>query len=386
MTRIESMPAFREGVAPDGDPTNNPRHTPVKPYMITRAPTMTHPTLAQPESEGVLEALDPVDARLLEALQVEMPVCEDPWEEIGRPLALAGDEVLDRVRRLKHEGMIRQISPIFDSRALGYSSVLVAAKVAAERIEAAAAVINAHPGVSHNYQRDAEYNLWFTLAVPPGERLEEHLDRLREDAGLRVCRALPAIRTFHIGVKLDIASRGSTGGDTRTIKRPGPRRDEPIALDVFDKHAIRITQDDLPLLPRPFKGYCEALGVTIEQLAAWMKAMRTRGALRRFAAILHHRRVGFVANGMGVWQAPAKTIEQAGRTAGAFAAVTHCYERPMFEDWPYNLYTIIHARSQDDCEAIASDLAGQLKPLDVEGPRMLYSTREFKKQRVRYFV
>lgn len=331
--------------------------------------------------------MDAADTRVLEALQVDIPVCLDPWGAIGESVSLDGADVLDRVRRLKEAGVIRQISPIFDSRALGYSSVLVAGKVQPTRIEDAAREISAHPGVSHNYEREAEYNLWFTLAVEPGKELEAELAALGERAGLLAYRALPATRTFRIGVRLDVADGGRNARPTKRQGNSGRSdRSTAVELSAFDKQAIAVTQDDLALSENPFAPYCDTLGMTIEELAAWMARMSESGALRRFAAILRHREIGFVANGMGVWRAPLETMEQAGRIAGGYSAVTHCYERPMFDDWPYNLYTMIHARSQEACEAIAREIAEEIRPLGVTGPRLLYSTREFKKQRVRYFV
>lgn len=338
--------------------------------------------LLSPPPSSSPAPLDDVDKRLLESLQKAIPVTRYPWTLIGMPLRIPGREVLRRITRLKETGVIRQISPIFDSAALGYTSVLAAAKVPASRVDQAASVVSAHPGVSHNYRRDAEFNLWFTLAVPPGEKLEDHLNRLAGEAGLNVVHPMPALRTFHIGVMLHM-----TGGED-SIRPDGgtaPAR-QPVTLTERDKQIIRVTQEDLPLVVRPFERMCHELAMPFADLCGWFARMTEAGALRRIAAILRHRQTGFVANGMGVWRIDEDKIEAAGRAAARFSAVSHCYQRPSYRDWPYNLYTMIHARTQDECEAVVDRIARELKPLGLRDRRVIYSTREYKKQRVRYFA
>ncbi len=326
--------------------------------------------------------LDELDRRLLDDLQFSFPLEVDPWSALAtKHDSLDGPAVLQRVRALKETGVIRQISPIFDTRALGYSSVLVAAKADESRLDQAAAVVSAHAGVSHNYRREAEYNLWFTFAVPPGESLDKQLARLAESAKLDAVRALPNERTFHIGVKLDLTGKHK------------PRRDEddsehavePVPLSDFDKQAVRLTQHDLPLTERPFDEVCRQLGVSFEQLKAWFLKMKQTGVMRRFAAILRHRAAGFTANGMVTWSVPDERIEEAGRLAATFQEVSHCYQRPSYPDWPFNLYTMIHARTTEDCDATVSRIAAALAPLGVTSHRTLYSTHEYKKARLVYF-
>lgn len=349
---------------------------------------MTHPRkLSRSDLHTSETSVDPLDAWLLDQLQADFPIHPQPWRILADRARDAGltlqneAAILDRVAVHKQSGLIRQIGPIFDTRALGYASNLVAARVAPARLESAAAVINAHPGVSHNYLREAAYNLWFTLATPPGESLTDHLKQLSQRADLEAYLPLPAVRTFHIGVKLSMTD----AADQPKTPRTPHRRTNTTALTDFDKRAIHLTQDDLPLTLRPFDSVCQQLSVDFTQLAAWFERMAACGVMRRFAAILRHRQAGFSANGMGVWVVAPEQIEAAGRIAGAFEPVSHCYQRPTAPDWPYNLYTMVHARSREQCEAHLAELARQLAPLGVRRPHVLYSTREFKKQRIRYF-
>ena len=149
---------------------------------------------------------DAADAALLGVLQEAVPFTERPFAELGNRCGLTEDETLARVNALKEAKVIRQISAIFDTRSLGYASSLVAAKIAPERLDAAVAVINAHPGVSHNYLRNHEFNLWYTIAVPPTSRLglEDTVNLLHHLSGAESTRLLPTLRLFKIGVRFDV--------------------------------------------------------------------------------------------------------------------------------------------------------------------------------------
>src|SRR3990172_13389303 len=163
--------------------------------------------------------LDILDKELLNILQSRFPLNEEPFKQIARELETSEDDVIARTRELKARRVLRQISAIFDSRGLGYQSSLVAGKAAPGRLDEAAQVINAHPGVSHNYARNHDFNLWFTITLPPGQDLEETVNNLARRAGLLAVRLLPTLRLFKIGVEFDMlegvsASKGSTKAAT----------------------------------------------------------------------------------------------------------------------------------------------------------------------------
>lgn len=322
--------------------------------------------------------MDELNTRLLAALQKHFPLSPRPFHDLGAALGLQEDEVLARVQDLKSEGVIRQISAIFDSRALGYQSALVAARAEPAQLEAAAAEISRHAGVSHNYQREHDYNLWFTLALAPGLDFAAELARLGKLAGLKSYLILPSLRTFKIEVQLE-------GGamDERSEAPAKPAAKAPQWLSEKDKDLVRALQQDLELHPRPFGRVASFLGMTEEALFDWMAEAGSQGLMRRFAAILRHRKAGFSANGMGVWRVPPGRVEEAGKLFASYKSVSHCYERPSGGDWPYNLFTMAHARSREECDAFFSQLSRESGLGDY---RVLYSTKEFKKERVKYFL
>src|SRR5260221_292485 len=173
--------------------------------------------------------LDALDHELLNAVQWDFPITAAPYAALGERLGISEAEVLLRLRAAKDAGVLRQLSAIFDTRALGYSSALVAAKVDPDRVDDAAAIISKHPGVSHNYKRNHAYNLWYTLAVPPGDDIDEHLDVLHRESRSLVTRKLPTLQLYKIGVKLDMT--GATAADARTEvpehERPSGHRGNP---------------------------------------------------------------------------------------------------------------------------------------------------------------
>jgi DNA-binding Lrp family transcriptional regulator len=221
----------------------------------------------------------------------------------------------------------------------------------------------------------------------PGPEIEDHLLCLSKDAGFEDYLPLPTVRLFHIGVKLNMSDDHDKPAATKQRPAAKPkRRKEPVVLTEQDKNRIRITQDDLPLVERPFDDICRQLDISFDQLQSWFTRMQDLGVLRRFAAILKHRSAGFLANGMVVWRIDAENIEQAGLIAADVPEVSHCYQRPLTDKWPYNLYTMIHAKTPEQCGKIISRIEQQLQGRGLVEFRTRYSTREFKKQRVRYFV
>lgn len=292
---------------------------------------------------------------------------------------------MHRIEALK-KGTIRQISAIFDTRTLGYSSSLVAARVKPERLDEAAEIINRHPGVTHNYKRNHDFNLWFTLAVPPNSRLglEDTTKILGRLADVEAIRLLPTLKLFKIGVNLDMSGKQDL---TKTKASPQYREeDRSMASRVVteqDMMLIRELQKDLPIVPRPFDQWAANAGVTVQELLDGAKSFVAKKQMRRYSAVLNHRKAGYTANGMGVWTVPPERSDEVGQQMAEFKAVSHCYLRPTYEDWPYNIFTMVHGRSVDECESILQAIEDET---GISDRITLYSTKEYKKTRVSYFT
>ena len=276
--------------------------------------------------------------------------------------------------------MIRQIGPIFSSHRLGYQSTLAAFHVRPARLEHVAAHVSRHPGVSHNYARNHYYNLWITLTLPLAQDLGGEIARLAAEIGVSDWLNLPSLRRFKLGVHFSM----SEGQSRRHPETPAPERPDPTKVTDFERDVIRVLQGDLPLVARPFRTAAAELGVTEVQLLETAQGLDRRGVMRRFSAVLRHRQAGFTANGMACWVVPEGRIVAAGQAAAAFPAVSHCYERPAYPPrWPYNLFTMVHGRTREEVERIVERIREDIGPLEHT---ILYSEREFKKERVQYFT
>jgi siroheme decarboxylase len=333
--------------------------------------------------DGAAIPLDEADKKLLNLMQGSFALDPRPFAHVAGLAGLTEDEVLTRVRRLLDKRIIREITPIFDTRALGYQSMLVAAKVDAQHPHRAAQIINSHPGVTHNYLRNHDFNLWFTIAVEPGSRLglDGTLDVLAAETGAQSIRQLPTLKLFKIRMDLEME------GGTDALAAPGeavePLELDPIAVSDEDVATIVATQGAMPVVPEPYAPAAERLGVSQDEVLARLGSLRERGGLRRVAAILYHRRAGFSANGMGVWQVPDAEILETGKRMAAFRGISHCYQRPTYPDWPYSVFTMAHGRSKEECDAILDSIAAAT---GITERATLYSSTEFKKVRMLYFT
>ena len=325
--------------------------------------------------------MDERDQLLLNLIQTEFPLVARPFAVLGRRLRESEQAVMDRYRRLKQDRVIRQVSAIFDTRKLGYRTSLVASAIDESRVDDAAAVIRAHPGVSHNYRRDHEFNLWWTIAVPPTEQLEAHVNALHRLTAANSTRTLPTLKLYKIGVDLDVSdARSMAAQSTLPSYRETPR----TAADLTPEEVayVRELQEDLVLEPTPFASMAERLGTSEDALVKAAHGLIAEGLMRRYAAVLNHRRAGFGANAMSVWQVPEERVDEYGYRLAGYAAVSHCYRRPTYPDWPYALFGMIHATSKERVEEAVADMRERTGLSDY---RLLYSTKEYKKVRVRYF-
>ena len=336
--------------------------------------------------DGAAIPLDDDDKRLMNLLQSRFPLDPEPFAAVGELAGLPLDDVLERTQRLLDARIIREITPIFDTRALGYSSMLVAAKVDSDNPHRAAKIINSHPGVSHNYLRTHEFNLWFTIATPPDSELglEGTLDVLQRLTGAESIRQLPTLTLFKINMNLEMEG-GTEALAAAAAEAVVPRELDAQDYDERDIEVIRALQGPMDVTERAYDQAANEVGMSTPDFLAHLEGMTERKLLRRVAAILFHRRAGFSANGMGVWRVPEDRVLETGARMAAVRGVSHCYQRPTYEDWPYSVFTMAHGRSKDECDAILDGIAAEH---DLHGAdrAVLYSSTEFKKIRLRYFT
>ena len=322
--------------------------------------------------------MDELDKKIVTAIQGGLPAEERPFDALAARLGIRPDEMLARVRRLAGDGLIRRLGPVFDSRSLGYMSTLVAARIPPERLAEVAARVARLPGVTHNYERRHAYNLWFTLTCPSAQELERTLAGLRKETGIPDFHNLPALAVYKIRVQFDLAGESeapeTAGARTPAVPRP---------LDEKQKELVRLLQDGLAVAREPFAAMAARLGWPPSRVVRQIREWLDSGVIRRFGAVVRHKELGFVANGMAAFRVSPEAIDDAGRRLARRAEVSHCYRRPPLPDFPYSLFAMVHGQSEDE---VRQTVAVMAREIGVEDYAVLFSVTEFKKASMRYFV
>ena len=370
---------------PPTDPASLPDQYTATPAAATPAEARESAAVPKVRSrkDGAAVPLDALDKKLLNLMQGSFPLDPRPYAHVAKLAGVSEDEVMRRVTRLLDQRIIRQVTPIFDTRVLGYSSMLVAAKVDPENPWRAGKIINSHPGVSHNYLRNHDFNMWFTIATEPDSELglQGTLALLAELTGAESVRQLPTLKLFKI--RMDLEMEKGTKDLAAMGVAQDPMEPDPIEVTDLDVAVIKALQGDMPVTSEPYAPAAEAVGITQRELLDHLESMKERKALRRVAAILFHRRAGFSANGMGVWNIPEERIMEIAPLMASYRGISHCYQRPTYEDWPYSVFTMAHGRSKEECDAILDSIAQET---GIEDRSTLYSSTEFKKIRLLYYT
>lgn len=347
---------------------------------------------------------------LLHHLQLGFPIVSRPYQALGQQLGLGEDDVLYCLQQFKESGLIRWVGAIFSTQSLGYQSTLAAFSLPVDKVDEAAEIINLRAGATHNYQRDHEYNLWFTLALPPEENLLSHLEQIACQAGALKWLHFPVIKTFKIGLILPVNENDAGGlkepkglkelnesiDPKETIDPKGPKglkqsnhaliaEDSPgiYSLIEEERDLVRILQEDWPVIPSPYALFAKQWGRDEDILLSKVKEWKSAGIIRRIAALIRHREAGFQTNWMVAWRLNEEKVEPAGLQASGHSHVSHCYHRKTYPDWPYPLFTMIHARSREEAQTVVEELSQLLQP---EGVLIVPSLKEYKKVRLKFFV
>ncbi len=320
-----------------------------------------------------------VENSLLGMLQSAFPLSREPYADMGAALGISEDEIIRYIGDLKKRGIVRQISPVLDGRRLGFQSTLIALKVDQPDIKKAEKFLTAHPGISHGYEREHEFNIWVTLSVPPRADLNSEVKDISASSHAQASMALPAVRVFKLRTNFsriddNMYEEGIPGGNGL----PGRAR-----LLKADRKVINGLQRDLPLSPDPFAQLANSLGTDVDEMLAQSRSLLRRGIIRRYGASINHRNAGFRANAMTCWKVPAGSVQKIGHLLAGDRHVSHCYERAVTDWWRYNLFAMVHSRDRNTCLEIIDKMKARTGLTDYVA---LFSIREFKKTRILYRV
>ena len=323
-----------------------------------------------------------IETEILNFLQKSFPLVERPFLDIGDKLGISEQEVLKTVSDLKAREVVRNIAGIFDGKKLGYHLSLVALKVPENILDKAAAVINSHPGVSHNYLRDHRYNVWFTLAEETLEAFEKSINIITRLTGAEDCLVLQNEKLYKIGFTLSIGEKNKE--ETKELKS-GEEVKASMPLSGFSEKSIVALQQDLPLESHPFDILARESGISSgAELLRDAEELIGGGYMRRYAAVLRHRQAGYTSNAMTAWRVPDENVpDEMVRPFGEEKAVTHLYVRTLYPGrWEHRLFAMVHARNDVELNEII-DRLGNASGLNDR--LILRSLKEFKKQKVMYF-
>lgn len=325
------------------------------------------------------------DAAMVVALQRGIPLCARPFEELSRELGCGEADLLACLARQRAVGTVRRFGAVFDTRRLGYRSVLCAAAVSVEALDAAAAKLTPLAGVTHCYVREATSalrpgvpNLWFTLSYP-ADIFPAMVDEVAARLGPYALHVLPATRRYKVDVVF--------GAATRAREEDVAEGDDLPPVTARDRAVIGALQGDTEARADFFAALAGRLGMKEWDLLSTLEIWRRKGRLKRIGLLLHHRNAGWSANGMCCWRVAGDTTA-AGRALAARGEVTHCYERPEAPNFPYNLFAMVHARAAAEANAQFASLSAEVNR--VAGAAvpavMLLSTREYKKTSMTFFA
>jgi len=313
--------------------------------------------------------LDATGFRLLNDWQRGFPLVPQPFARIGEACGLGEDEVIYRFRQLKTRRLIDRIAPVFRPNTVG-ASTLAAMAVPPGRLDTVARQVSGHMGVNHNYERENRYNLWFVATAQSDAALQRTLACIEHETGLPGLR-LPLLEEFHIDLGFDLADHSV----------PREPQQGPLApLSEPDRRLAARVAAGLPLEPRPFAGLEPPEEEVIGTLRRWLDI----GLVRRIGAVVRHRRLGYEANAMVVWDLPDEEAGDAGRRLAADPAVTLCYRRARaLPEWPHNLYCMVHGRERAAVTQTIERLCTQ-HGMGKYPRAVLFSTRCFSQRVARY--
>ncbi len=326
--------------------------------------------------------------KLLGIVQREIPFTERPFAELGTRIGVSESDVIDTLKELKDEGIIKEVCGVFNSKKFGYVTSLVAMVVEKSKIEEIADLVNSHPGVSHNYLRDHYFNLWFTIVAQSKKLLNKTITKFTRASSINKYMILPSEKEFKIRVNFDwthsdvLSFEENSVNDSR-IEKVNYANEMELNLDKVDKKIIVECQRDLPIEENPFKKISEKIGISTSELFDRIKRYLNSKLMRRYSSLINNRKVGLKANAMTVWKVDAAKLDEVGKKLASYKNVTHCYQRPAYPDWDYSIYTMTHSKNKNEADKLIKAIAQQI---GIEDYQILYSTKELKKERVKLFT
>lgn len=320
---------------------------------------------------------DTPEFRLLNDFQRGFPLVARPYARIAELLGIDEERTLDLLRRLVARGYVSRIGAVFAPHRIG-ASTLAALAAPPDMLGAIAARVSAYPEVNHNYEREHRYNLWFVIAAPEMQRVEQVRLELELATACPVI-SLPLLEEFHIDLGFDLNGGPKHTGAARPVS--GSFRRAPSAAE---RKLIAALEPGLDLVPQPFAALASRTGSGEQELMGLIKGWLASGVLRRFGVVVRHHELGYRANAMVVWDVPNDEVRDVGLRLAREPEVTLCYRRQRHPpQWRYNLFCMIHAAVRADAHRSVERLRHRLA-LGRYPHAVLITARRFKQCSARY--
>lgn len=315
---------------------------------------------------------DTLDNNLMEAWQRGLPLVERPYRVMAEACDAKESDVIDRLKSLKARGAIARVGAVVRPNTIG-ASTLAAVSVPDLQVEETAALMAAEPGINHVYLRENDWNLWFVATGPNRAAVDAALGRISSQARRRVLD-LRLEQPYHIDLGFKLFGR-----DTKRHTASTPIGDvTDFEFRKDDALLVQQLMNGLAFVARPFDDLAKALGRDADEVLARIRTLKAAGILPRLGLIVRHRALGWRCNAMVVWDVPESEVDDIGAKLAMAPGVNLCYRRRRHEqEWPFNLYCMIHAKSREaafDTLTQASTAAG----LDGLSRQILFSLRCFK--------
>ncbi|MCA0176880.1 MAG: Lrp/AsnC family transcriptional regulator [Proteobacteria bacterium] len=310
---------------------------------------------------------------LLNNWQHDFPLVARPFEAIAAATGRSADAVMATYAEHFGAGRISRIGGVFAGRA-GGDAMLAAMAVPPADLARVAAIVSAHPGVNHNYEREHRHNLWFVLTGASAAAVDAALADLEARTGLPAL-ALRMVRPYHIDLGFDLHGLHRTAARQRAPGEPVTEADRPLAACV---------EAGLPLVPEPYAAWAAQCGRSPDQVLACLARWLQAGTLRRFGVIVRHHELGIAANAMSVFDVADTDVDGLGERLAAQPGITLAYRRQRAPGWRYNLYAMSHGRDRAAVAAVM-DAAIAACGLAALPQARLFSRQRFKQTGARRF-
>jgi len=295
----------------------------------------------------------PTELAIIDRWQRAFPLTERPFEVVGHSVGLDENATISTLQSLHARKVITRIGAIVRPHTIG-ASTLAAVRVAPDRIDAIAALVNAERYVSHNYARQHALNLWFVIAGPHPQAISDTIANIEHHTGLQVID-LPIEKAYQIDLAFPLTGAPSPNRDAKCGDTKTPTMD--YAPDTDDCAVIAAIEDGLPLTPRPYRDVSRVIGMGEAQIIQRLRQLQIKGVVARFGCVVRHRTLGYTSNAMAVWNVPDEHVDAIAVNFVRHPRVTLCYRRKRcLPDWPYNIFSMVHAKTRTDALAVIAEL------------------------------